>query len=994
MMTDTYSIICSIQDTKSICQENKLGNGDPGTQLNKTISTPNDNTNNNVRKVFIKRNISINDSDYYSFPTWTKTIPIIYATGTTPNFTQNSQMSSLFGGKALAISNGLSNNLTVSSTELGSKIILNGIAVYPDEDIIQMSITGPGDVYFGIGFNASTMGSPSNPAYSIVCDVYGCHDHLFQGHSYGTNLTKMNTVISDKTVNNSRTIIINRKRNITKTDDIQFASYYQFPIAAANVPIIYAIGQTNQFVGSSGTGMNMSDGNTYGSLNIDFQGHIKLVASMNLFPATSVVAAQTMDIQISPLDDVVNITLTGPGDRWFGVGFDSMVMGQTYSIICSNDTKCFEQLLGEGTTGQRFPSQEISTISDKIVNNIRTVKLTRKQIITQLDNVNYENFYNFPSYPTVIPIIYAFGTNDIFVTDKSEMANANANLLGFTYETNRGNVSASLKLFSENNQTVNIKVYPDDNNVDIVFNGPTDVWYGIGFNSASMAGTYAICVDSTNSVHEYILGDGQAGTKMDSQSLNIKSNIVKDGRRTVTLSRPALLLNSSAYNFPYNPLNLSIISAYGNVAQYNISNSTMTNATIRTLDFERFNSSSGGGNNTNGTGCKPGTVKYGLQAYVDNGFTVGLWIYCQEETIHLTIDYANYEPNWFGLVFNSQMTPSPNSTIFTTGKSGETRDLALYSYALNAKSISSVVYHEERDWQKITQNTVDGTASLEYKIDLSKTKWTTSTSTIEFNYAWGTSSQGVVLGEHSASSVSSQTYKFNLVTGTVTTSNDNGIKTAHGIIMIIAWAILTTIGIFSSRYRGILYKNSKNKALWFFVHRGVQCFVVILVLIGFGIAVYFTQNDDNPHFSNTHEIMGLIVVIFGFLQPINAWFRPHPPKKGQSKSIGRLSWEIIHKSFGYITWLLSQITIYLGIKRLTSDTTYLDIFIAWISTIFFIFICLWIYQSFCFDEAPTRKHGGGKERDSGLLTNDKTSNLSGPASPNNSLIGASERSDS
>ena len=91
--------------------------------------------------------------------------------------------------------------------------------------------------------------------------------------------------------------------------------------------------------------------------------------------------------------------------------------------------------------------------------------------------------------------------------------------------------------------------------------------------------------------------------------------------------------------------------------------------------------------------------------------------------------------------------------------------------------------------------------------------------------------------------------------------------------MTVAWSLLVTIGIFSSRFRVLLFQKSKNKAMWFFVHRGIQICAVILVLIAFGIAVYFVQDDGTAHFSNLHECMGLAVTILAALQPgVNNFF--------------------------------------------------------------------------------------------------------------------------
>merc|ERR1712228_92792 len=278
---------------------------------------------------------------------------------------------------------------------------------------------------------------------------------------------------------------------------------------------------------------------------------------------------------------------------------------------------------------------------------------------------------------------------------------------------------------------------------------------------------------------------------------------------------------------------------------------------------------------------------------------------------------------------------------------------------LGGYSTSQVVYHSERNWRNLSQSIVDKTVSVVYEQDLSNTKWSTSTESITFRYALGTSAQGTKLGQHASTSYS-KVWTFDLKNGVISSSGSDTLKIVHGIIMTVAWALLVTIGIFSSRFRVFLFQKSQNKAMWFFMHRGIQICAVIFVLIAFGLAVYFIQDDGSAHFSNLHECMGLTVVILAVLQPINAWFRPHAPKKGQTKSIGRFVWEIIHKLFGYVTWILAQIAIYLGIKHLTTKTIYLQALLVYELVIVGTFILLSMYNAFCFKPAPPIPAAGQK----------------------------------
>merc|ERR1719273_321512 len=138
--------------------------------------------------------------------------------------------------------------------------------------------------------------------------------------------------------------------------------------------------------------------------------------------------------------------------------------------------------------------------------------------------------------------------------------------------------------------------------------------------------------------------------------------------------------------------------------------------------------------------------------------------------------------------------------------------------------------------------------------------------------------------------------------------------------------------------------------MWFTMHRGVQSSAVVVVMIAFGIAVYFVADENGDHFSVKHEWLGLVVVVLTVFQPINAWLRPHPQGKGMRTSWPRLIWEVIHKAAGYVTWILAQISIYFGIQQLTTDPVYTEVFVGFAAVQVLCFLILWMYSCFCFEE--------------------------------------------
>eukprot|EP01083_Nonionella_stella_P290606 988794_1 len=102
-----------------------------------------------------------------------------------------------------------------------------------------------------------------------------------------------------------------------------------------------------------------------------------------------------LSVNIYPTQNTMSINISGPTDKWFGIGFGSTIMTNTYAIICSKDSNsksiCQENKLGpEGSTGygeQLTPT--INVLQDTTTSNIRRIYLTRNITI---NNINYFSF--------------------------------------------------------------------------------------------------------------------------------------------------------------------------------------------------------------------------------------------------------------------------------------------------------------------------------------------------------------------------------------------------------------------------------------------------------------------------------------------------------------------------------------------------------------------------------------------------------------------------
>merc|ERR1719203_1366040 len=141
-MKDAYSIVCS-KSIQHTCQENKLSATGYGKQLPSTIHVVSDHSENGIRTVSLTRNISFSEDDYFTFPTTAATISTIHAIGTNDTFTSSTPHMGPGGASKLVLKDGVSNNLTTSNVSLGTSIRLNAMAIYPDQDMVRINVSGP-----------------------------------------------------------------------------------------------------------------------------------------------------------------------------------------------------------------------------------------------------------------------------------------------------------------------------------------------------------------------------------------------------------------------------------------------------------------------------------------------------------------------------------------------------------------------------------------------------------------------------------------------------------------------------------------------------------------------------------------------------------------------------------------------------------------------------------------------------------------------------------
>ena len=89
--------------------------------------------------------------------------------------------------------------------------------------------------------------------------------------------------------------------------------------------------------------------------------------------------------------------------------------------------------------------------------------------------------------------------------------------------------------------------------VRLIISGPSDRYFGVGFGSLIMNNTYGIIGSGINSVSEHKLlmnSIDQSDTVLDNQ-IKIESDLISNGIRIITLTRPRTVIDKDYFDFPY-----------------------------------------------------------------------------------------------------------------------------------------------------------------------------------------------------------------------------------------------------------------------------------------------------------------------------------------------------------------------------------------------------------------------------------------------------------
>lgn len=157
--------------------------------------------------------------------------------------------------------------------------------------------------------------------------------------------------------------------------------------------------------------------------------------------------------------------------------------------------------------------------------------------------------------------------------------------------------------------------------------------------------------------------------------------------------------------------------------------------------------------------------------------------------------------------------------------------------------------------------------------------------------AWGGSA---FMAQHSSGGFSTGT--VNLATGAWNTGSAS-LHAVHGFMMAAAWAVIVPGAVALLRYGRVFGEQTAEahgaRANW---HGALQCLAVLLTCIGAIVAV--SMVPATSHFSTTHGVVGIFVVLGAVAQPCVAYCC-HP---------------LLHRAVGVACLALGAAALYLGLQ--------------------------------------------------------------------------------
>ncbi|XP_043941548.1 putative ferric-chelate reductase 1 isoform X2 [Protopterus annectens] len=135
----------------------------------------------------------------------------------------------------------------------------------------------------------------------------------------------------------------------------------------------------------------------------------------------------------------------------------------------------------------------------------------------------------------------------------------------------------------------------------------------------------------------------------------------------------------------------------------------------------------------------------------------------------------------------------------------------------------------------------------------------------------------------------------------------------HGAFMFIAWMTTVSIGVIVARFFKPVWPDNLwcGQKVWFQVHRTLMIITIILTCSAF-VLPFLYRGGWSTH-AGAHPFVGCVVMALAVLQPIMAFFRPHPGTPRRSI----FNWA--HWGTGTVARVTAVAAMFLGMNVQTLD---------------------------------------------------------------------------
>jgi hypothetical protein len=277
----------------------------------------------------------------------------------------------------------------------------------------------------------------------------------------------------------------------------------------------------------------------------------------------------------------------------------------------------------------------------------------------------------------------------------------------------------------------------------------------------------------------------------------------------------------------------------------------------------------------------------------------------------VTFDVTMKRAAWFALGINPQGTMAGSYAVIA--KPGVAGAGALQEYSIGGYTSGAVVahadVHQNLEAAVVVQAGGQTTASFTRLVTTADSADTpiTCASPQTLVFACGT---GNGFGQHAFGDRGSLVYDWSSGVGAAKESGMSaGAIALHAGLMVIGWALLIPCGVaFASLFKGFSW--------WFRMHRLLVVAGLLAVTVGFAVIVSAKGDAGGAHFGGGHQQIGLAVMLLGWLQPLNAFLRPHATDKGGKPTCARLLWERLHKTSGRVAIVLGIVACVSGLAKI------------------------------------------------------------------------------